>query len=349
MISCTTVHIELENLEYFSNFWDILFDAVLTNEYISKLWFTSSLVGFQQSCSPFFRWTEPLGGCEISFTVIDIIYIDGTRCIYDDRRQKTRHHFHLLLSRMHPLSLYFMLPPFLILGPILALPSTFYLNSLVFSFSFYLYFTIISFWIRIRSLCWISSILCGKNAVLYSSFPVMPRIYVQNSVYERVSFVLTSCVHFECKDVHVCGDGNSGDGGNDTDYALCQVLGLTLINIYISANLHARYCHRENMCVNGRSVLVWMRTDGQINWLTGWLAGWLTDWQDLWHTQQLGMICVMVKTCRKNTDQRPNDCAQFYYCMRQCVLHPIPKHTHVRFLSFFLCRFIYAERLALHS
>lgn len=76
----------------------------------------------------------------------------------------------------------------------------------------------------------------------------MPRIYVQNSVYERVSFVLTSCVHFECKDVHVCGDGNSGDGGNDTDYALCQVLGLTLINIYIYQRIYMLDIAIERTC-----------------------------------------------------------------------------------------------------
>lgn len=95
-------------------------------------------------------------GCEISFTVIDIIYIGGTRCIYTTIDGKKRAIISICCSRMHPLSLYFMIPHFLILilGLLLAaavvvvlllLPSTFYLNSLVFSFSFYLYFTIISF------------------------------------------------------------------------------------------------------------------------------------------------------------------------------------------------------------
>lgn len=144
--------------------------------------------------------------------------------------------------------------------------------------------------------------------------------------------------------VCVCGGsgGGGGSGGNDTDYTMPRRLVLGFYT-YQYIHIYMLDCHRTCAWMDG----VGLNAHGRADKLVEWLA----DWQDLWHIQQqqqqqLGMICVMVKTCKYNTDQRPNDCAQFY-CMRLCVTSDSQTHTCDFFC--FLCRFIYAERLALHS
>lgn len=108
-----------------------------------------------------------------------------TRCVHNDRQQITCYYIHLLflvasieivfcaLSHLHILTTskhsISMLWVFCIV----------FFFFLLLSLSFYLYFTIISLWIRIWSLCWISAILCGKNAILYSSFSVMPCVDIE--------------------------------------------------------------------------------------------------------------------------------------------------------------------------